>query len=219
MQVFLEPSWKVQLSEEFKKPYFVSLAETVSNEYKKGPIFPNSSNIFQAFSLTPFSKVRVVILGQDPYHGLGQAHGLAFSVEDGVQIPPSLRNIYRELATDVGVYPHSGNLGVWARQGVLLLNATLTVRAGEAGSHQDMGWETFTDAVLQKLSQEREHLVFILWGNYAGAKKQLINESKHLVIESTHPSPLSAHRGFFGSKPFSKANKYLRESGEKPIVW
>lgn len=220
MSVAIEPSWKVHLEEEFKKPYFQELTEFVKNEYQTGTVYPHPKNLFRAFELTPFDKVKVVILGQDPYHGPGQAHGLSFSVIEGVRNPPSLQNIFKELASDGGETPEvAGDLTRWATQGVLLLNATLTVRAGAAGSHQGRGWERFTDAVIKKLSEEREHLVFILWGNYARSKKTLIDTEKHCIIESAHPSPLSAYGGFFGSKPFSRANAYLTEHGVEPIVW
>jgi len=220
MEVQIESSWKKKLSEEFGKPYFKELTSFVKGEYKTGTIYPNPKNIFRAFELTPFDKVRVVILGQDPYHGPHQAIGLSFAVEEGITLPPSLRNIYKELESDLGnpVTSH-GDLTRWAEQGVLLLNATLTVRASTPGSHQGRGWEQFTDAVIRVLSEEKEHLVFILWGNYARTKGAHIDRSKHLVIESAHPSPFSAYNGFFGSKPFSKANEYLKENGEKKINW
>lgn len=221
MEVVIEPSWKKVLHEEFEKPYLKELTEFVKAEYVGGTVYPHPTNIFRAFTLTPFEKVQVVILGQDPYHGPQQAHGLSFSVSEGVRNPPSLQNIFKEVEADVGVVPDttSGNLERWATQGVLLLNATLTVRAHAAGSHQGKGWEQFTDAVIKKLSDEREHLVFILWGNYARSKKVLIDTSKHCVIESPHPSPFSAHGGFFGSKPFSRANEYLVNHGGVPIDW
>ncbi len=221
MEVKMEPSWKARLSEEFGKPYFEQLTDFVKEEYAKGKVYPQPKNIFRAFDLTPFDDVKVVILGQDPYHGAGQAIGLSFAVEDGVTLPPSLRNIYKELESDLGkpVSNASGDLSRWAKQGVLLLNATLTVRASSAGSHQGKGWEVFTDAVIRVLSEEREHLVFILWGNYARTKGAHIDRTKHLVIESAHPSPFSAANGFFGSRPFSRANAYLEENGERPIDW
>jgi len=221
MKVNIEPSWKEILKDEFDKPYFNELTQFVRDEYAKGPVYPHPKNIFSAFDLTPFNDVKVVILGQDPYHGAGQAHGLSFSVKEGVRTPPSLKNIFKELESDLGkpVDRTSGDLTQWATQGVLLLNSTLTVRAGAAGSHQGKGWEQFTDAVIQALSDKREHIVFILWGNYAKAKGAHIDRSKHLVIESPHPSPFSAHTGFFGSKPFSKANKYLKHNVEKEIIW
>lgn len=219
MEVKIEPSWKVALEEEFAEAYFKELTNFVKGEYAKGTVYPHPKNIFRAFELTPFNEVKVVILGQDPYHGKGQAHGLSFSVVEGVRNPPSLQNIFKEMRTDIGDAPAAGDLSAWASQGVLLLNATLTVRAGQANSHQGKGWERFTDAVIKKLSDEREHLVFILWGNYARSKKSLIDFSKHCIIESPHPSPLSAYNGFFGSKPFSKTNEYLITTNQPPIAW
>lgn len=221
MNVQLESSWKKALATEFDKPYFIELTSFVRSAYLQTSVFPHPKNVFNAFEQTPFDTVRVVILGQDPYHGKGQAHGLSFSVQDGMRIPPSLRNMYTEIATDLGVQPHSdsGDLTRWAKQGVLLLNATLTVEEGKAGSHQGHGWEQFTDAVIQTLSDTKEHLVFILWGNYARAKGAQIDRQKHIVIESPHPSPFSAHTGFFGSKPFSTANAYLRAHGKAEIDW
>lgn len=220
MEVSIESSWKKRLAPEFDKPYFKELAAFVKHEYQNTKVYPHPKNLFRAFDLTPFEDVRVVILGQDPYHGALQAHGLSFSVTEGVRNPPSLQNIFKEVESDIGaVASADGDLSRWARQGVLLLNATLTVRAGSAGSHQGHGWEEFTDAVIQKLSDEREHLVFILWGNYAKTKGARIDRSKHVVIESAHPSPFSAYNGFFGSKPFTKANSYLIEHGKKPIDW
>ncbi len=220
MDIKIEPSWKKALSGEFEKPYFVQLASFVKEEYKKGAVYPPPKNIFRAFDLTPFDAVKVVILGQDPYHGAGQANGLCFAVGEGVPLPPSLQNIFKELESDLGVVPQrTGDLERWAAQGVLLLNATLTVRARTAGSHQNKGWEEFTDAAIQALSDQREHLVFILWGNYAKAKGAHIDRSKHLVIESAHPSPFSASNGFFGSKPFSKTNTYLQEMHQTPVDW
>lgn len=219
--VALEASWKERLSDEFQKPYWEELTSFVKEEYEKGTVYPNPKDIFRAFALCPFDRVKVVILGQDPYHGKGQANGLSFAVNDGVTLPPSLRNIFKEIESDIGapVGTRSGDLSRWATQGVLLLNATLTVRAHAAGSHQKRGWEEFTDAVIRVLNNEREHLVFILWGNYARAKGAHIDRSKHLVIESPHPSPFSADAGFFGSKPFSKANEYLVAHGAEPIDW
>jgi len=220
-EVVIDPSWKKHLKDEFEKPYFAELAEFVRKEYKDEVVYPPPKYIFRAFYLTPFDKVKVIILGQDPYHGKGQANGLAFAVGEKITLPPSLKNIFKEVESDLGekmVHTH-GDLTRWALQGVLLLNATLTVRAHLAGSHQNKGWEQFTDAAIKALSQEREHLVFILWGNYARSKKELIDRSKHLIIESPHPSPFSAHHGFFGSHPFSKANAYLEKQGEKPIDW
>jgi uracil-DNA glycosylase len=221
MDVKIEPGWKKALEEEFGKEYFKGLTDFVKEEYKKGKVYPAPKDIFKAFELTPFDEVKVVILGQDPYHGAGQAIGLSFAVNEGVRLPPSLQNIFKELESDLGepVTNKSGDLSRWAKQGVLLLNATLTVRAGAANSHQGKGWELFTDAAIKALSDKREHLVFILWGNYARQKGAHIDRSKHLVIESTHPSPFAAAHGFFGSKPFSKTNEYLKQHGEKPIDW
>jgi uracil-DNA glycosylase len=220
MEVRIDPSWKKRLADEFDKPYFKELAEFVRSEYKSEAVYPPPAYIFRAFDLCPFEKVKVVILGQDPYHGKGQANGLSFAVSEGTALPPSLQNIFKEIESDLGPLAHgSGNLERWAKQGVLLLNATLTVRARLAGSHQGRGWEQFTDAAIRALSEEREHLVFILWGNYARQKGAHIDRAKHLVIESAHPSPFSASNGFFGSKPFSKANAYLAEHGEAPIDW
>jgi uracil-DNA glycosylase len=220
-EIKLDSSWKEALQDEFSKAYFAELTAFVKDEYKKGAIYPAPKNIFRAFDLCPFNKVKVVILGQDPYHGPGQANGLSFAVNDEVALPPSLQNIFKELESDLGekLSNRSGDLERWAKQGVLLLNATLTVRARTAGSHQGKGWEEFTDAAIKALSDQREHLVFILWGNYARSKGAHIDRTKHLVIESPHPSPFSAHNGFFGSKPFSKTNKYLESRGEKPIDW
>ncbi len=214
-KINLEPNWKKRLLPEFSKAYLLELREFLRKEKANGRIvYPASADIFAAFRETPFEKVRVVILGQDPYHGPGQAHGLSFSVPTGVPAPPSLVNIFKELQTDVDgfVKPKHGNLLSWARQGVLLLNSVLTVEAGKAGSHQNRGWEIFTDRVIELLSTEREHLVFILWGSYAQKKGAKIDRNKHLVIESVHPSPLSSYRGFFGSKPFSQAAQYLKAS-------
>jgi uracil-DNA glycosylase len=221
MEVNIEPSWKEVLKAEFDKPYFTELTAFVKEEYKTATVYPHPKNLFRAFELTPFDKVKVVILGQDPYHGAGQAHGLSFSVVEGVRNPPSLQNIFKELEDDIGEKPRieTGDLSRWAEQGVLLLNATLTVRAASAGSHQNKGWEEFTDAVIQALSEKRENLVFILWGNYARTKGAHIDRTKHFVIESPHPSPFSAYNGFFGSKPFSKTNEYLTEHNETPINW
>lgn len=221
MDVKIEPSWKKALEEEFGKEYFKTLTDFVKEEYANKKVYPAPKNIFRAFELTPFDDVKVVILGQDPYHGAHQAIGLSFAVEENTTLPPSLRNIYKEIEDDLGISMKdaNGNLSRWAKQGVLLLNATLTVRAGSAGSHQGHGWELFTDAAIRALSDKREHLVFILWGNYARQKGTFIDRKKHLVIESAHPSPFSAANGFFGSKPFSKANRYLEEHGEKPIDW
>lgn len=220
MEVKIEQSWKQQLQDEFEKPYFKQLTEFVRSEYQTQKIYPPAKLIFNAFDQCPFDKVKVVILGQDPYHGPGQAHGLCFSVNDGVEFPPSLRNIFKEIRDDVGApIPASGNLTRWAQQGVLLLNATLTVRAHLAGSHQKRGWEQFTDAVIHLVADRLDHVVFILWGNYAISKAEFVNPQKHLVLKSVHPSPLSASRGFFGNKQFSRANKYLEEWEKEPIVW
>lgn len=221
MNVKIEPSWAKHLSSEFEKPYFAELAAFVKKEYKDGKVYPPPKNIFRAFDLCSFEKVKVIILGQDPYHGVGQANGLAFAVEDSQAIPPSLKNVFKEIAGDLGkpLMHTNGNLSRWAEQGVLLLNATLTVCAGRAGSHQDRGWEIFTDAVIHALSEEREHLVFILWGNYAKQKGAHIDRSKHLVLEAPHPSPFSASSGFFGCKHFSKADDYLITHNKTQIDW
>ena len=220
MEVRLEKSWKELLKDEFNKPYFADLTKFVKEEYQNGTVYPPPKFIFNALDSLPVDKVKVVILGQDPYHGPGQAHGLSFSVPDGVIPPPSLVNIYKEIESDLGKkVPHSGNLERWAKQGVLLLNATLTVRAHQAGSHQNKGWELFTDAIIHRLAEKKEHLVFILWGNYAQRKCAFIDPTSHLVIKSAHPSPLSAHNGFFGSKPFSKTNQYLEVHGQTSIDW
>jgi uracil-DNA glycosylase len=220
MDVKIEESWKKQLQEEFEKPYFKQLTEFVKSEYASQTIYPPARLIFNAFDQCPFENVKVVILGQDPYHGPGQAHGLCFSVNDGVDFPPSLQNIFKEIQSDTGApIPSSGNLERWARQGVLLLNATLTVRAHLAGSHQKKGWEQFTDSVIHLVADKLEHVVFMLWGNYAISKGGFINPQKHLILKSVHPSPLSASRGFFGNKQFSRTNKYLAENGKKKIQW
>ncbi len=216
----LNPSWKSALKGEFEKPYFGELTSFVKGEYKTTKVFPPPKDIFRAFDLCPFDDVKVVILGQDPYHGDGQANGLCFAVHNGVALPPSLKNVFKEIKADIGIEPlDDGDLSRWAKQGVLLLNATLTVRADTPGSHQKKGWEEFTDAAIKKLSDEREHLVFILWGNYAKQKGAVIDRSKHLVLESAHPSPFSAYSGFFGCKHFSKANKYLAEQDINEIDW
>ncbi|MCD8236307.1 MAG: uracil-DNA glycosylase [Prevotellaceae bacterium] len=220
VQVKIEPSWKERLQEEFDKPYFENLIAFVKQEYRSCRVFPPGNLIFNAFNLCPFDKVKVVLIGQDPYHEFGQAHGLCFSVNDGVPFPPSLVNIFKEINTDTGApVPQSGNLTRWAEQGVLLLNATLTVREHAAGSHQRRGWEDFTDAVIRILSRERDGLVFILWGSYAQSKSYLIDSSRHLILRSAHPSPLSAYRGFFGNHHFSQTNSYLAQHGKTPIVW
>jgi uracil-DNA glycosylase len=220
-EVKIEGSWKRVLHDEFGKDYFQTLTEFVKGEYQHAIVYPPPRNIFRAFELTPFDSVEVVILGQDPYHGPGQANGLCFAVGQGIALPPSLQNIFKEIESDLGqkLVHRTGDLERWATQGVLLLNATLTVRARSAGSHQGHGWEQFTDAVVRHLSQDREHLVFILWGNYAKQKGAHIDRSRHLVIESAHPSPFSAASGFFGSKPFSKANEYLVAHGKRAIDW
>ncbi|HEY3390717.1 MAG TPA: uracil-DNA glycosylase [Prolixibacteraceae bacterium] len=220
MDVKIEPSWREHLKEEFELPYFAELTNFVKAEYTTQKIYPPGKLIFNAFEKCPFENVKVVILGQDPYHEPGQAHGLCFSVPDGVSQPPSLQNIFKEIKNDLDIpIPKSGNLERWAEQGVFLLNATLTVRAHQAGSHQKKGWETFTDHVIHLLSESNEHLVFLLWGAYAQRKGELINATKHLVLSSVHPSPLSAHRGFFGNHQFSKANDYLIVNGKNPIKW
>lgn len=216
----IHPSWHEALAAEFEAPYFSALTDFVRAEYAAGTCYPPAGEIFAAFDRCPFPDVKVVLLGQDPYHGVGQAEGLCFSVRDGVPPPPSLQNIFKELHTDLGVpVPTSGSLRRWADQGVLLLNATLTVRAGAAGSHQGQGWETFTDAVIRTLSARREGIVFLLWGAYAGRKAALIDSARHCILTAPHPSPLSAYRGFFGSRPFSQANAYLAARGETPIQW
>ena len=220
MKVEIEASWQKRLQPEFEKAYFAQLTDFVRREYAERTIYPPGRLIFNAFNLCPFDRVKVVLLGQDPYHGPGQAQGLCFSVNDGVRFPPSLVNIFKELQSDLGIAPPaSGSLVRWAEQGVFLLNATLTVREHQAGSHQNMGWEQFTDAVIRLLAEEREHLVFILWGGYAQRKGAFIDRSKHLVIASPHPSPLSAYHGFFGTKPFSRTNQYLIANGVEPIEW
>ena len=220
MDVKIEESWKEQLKDEFEKDYFVKLTDFVRNEYRTKQIFPPAKFIFNAFDHTPFDKVKIVILGQDPYHNDGQAHGLSFSVPDGIQTPPSLVNIFKEINQDIGApIPQSGNLTRWANQGVMLLNATLTVQAHTAGSHEKKGWEEFTDAAVHKLAERRENIVFILWGAYAQKKAAFIDGNKHLVLRSVHPSPLSAYNGFFGNNHFSTANKYLASKGITPIEW
>jgi uracil-DNA glycosylase len=220
MDVKIETTWKSKLKDEFEKEYFVKLSEFVKDEYKMKTAYPPGSLIFNAFNLCPFQKVKAVIIGQDPYHGPGQAHGLCFSVKEGVGFPPSLINIFKEIELDMGlVRPESGNLERWASQGVLLLNATLTVRANQAGSHQKKGWEEFTDSVISIINNEKQNIVFFLWGAYAQKKGESIDRSKHLVLESVHPSPLSASRGFFGNRHFSKCNNYLIKNGIEPIDW
>ncbi len=219
--VKIEESWKKRLGAEFQKPYMLELKKFLQDEYnKKKKIFPKGSEYFKAFDCTPVEKTKVVILGQDPYHGPGQAHGLCFSVRPEVAIPPSLQNIYKELFSDLQIpIPDHGCLVEWAERGVLLLNATLSVEAGRAGSHQNRGWENFTDRVIETLNTEREGLVFVLWGSYAQKKGAYIDRKKHLVLEAPHPSPLSSYRGFFGSRPFSKINAYLKSKGKEPIQW
>ncbi len=220
MTVKLEESWREHLENEFEEPYFSTLGSFVKKEYAKTTVYPPPKRIFRAFDMCPFDEVKVVILGQDPYHGAKQANGLCFAVDEGVNPPPSLQNIFKEIASDLGRQTHTDpDLLYWAKQGVLLLNATLTVRASQAGSHQGKGWEQFTDAAVRALSAEREHLVFLLWGNYAKQKGAHIDRTKHLVLESAHPSPFAAAHGFFGNKHFSKTNAYLKEHGEKPIDW
>jgi uracil-DNA glycosylase len=220
IQPAIEDSWKGALTAEFNKPYFGELKEFLLEEKKKFRIFPPGYLIFNAFNRTPFSQVKVVFIGQDPYHGFKQAHGLCFSVPDGITKPPSLVNIFKELENDLGIPPAAhGNLEKWADQGILLLNATLTVRENQAGSHQNKGWETFTDAAISKLSAEREGLIFVLWGNFAIAKRELIDAGKHHILTAAHPSPFSANKGFFGCRHFSKINEILRESGQAEINW
>ena len=220
MQVKIEKSWQEVLQTEFDKPYFENLVGFVKQEYASNTIFPPAGQIFNAFNTCPFNNVKVVILGQDPYHGPGQAHGLCFSVNDGIQFPPSLQNIFKEITSDLGIpAPKTGNLTRWAEQGVLLLNAVLTVRAHTAASHAGRGWEQFTDAVVRAIAEKAENVVFILWGSYAIKKKSLINASKHCILTAPHPSPLSSYRGFFGCKHFSQTNTYLTSKGKTPIEW
>lgn len=220
MDVRIAPSWKERLNGEFQKPYFIQLAEFVRQEYQEYTVYPPAKEIFKAFDACSFDDVKVVIIGQDPYHGKGQANGLCFSVHTGVPTPRSLANIFKEIKQDLGKeIPSNGNLERWANQGVLLLNATLTVRESSPGSHQNKGWEEFTDAIIQTISKEKENIVFLLWGAYAQKKGEVIDRSKHLVLMSAHPSPFSADRGFFGNKHFSKANEYLRSKGLKEIEW
>lgn len=220
-EIQIEPSWKERLSGEFEKPYFQQLTERVRQEYMTTTCYPPGKELFNAFNLCPFDKVKVVIIGQDPYHEPGQAHGLSFSVKEGTAFPPSLQNIFKEIHDDLGTpIPENGNLSRWAQQGVLLLNATLSVRAHQANSHSTLGWQTFTDAAIRALAKEREHVVYMLWGGFARSKAQMIDRQKNLVLESVHPSPLSANRGgWFGQHQFSKANAYLESIGEKPIEW
>lgn len=221
MNVSIHPSWKQHLENEFKKPYFVDLANFVKHEYATQTCYPPGSQIFNAFDWCPFDNVKVVIIGQDPYHGPGQANGLCFSVNDGITHPPSLINIFKEISQDLGLpYPVSGNLERWAKQGVLLLNATLTVRANQAASHQNKGWEQFTDAVISTISKNKKQVIFLLWGGFAKQKLKLIDTTKHFVLTTGHPSPLSANRGYwFGNKHFSKTNFQLEQVGESPIAW
>ncbi len=221
MHVKIESGWKEELKEEFSKPYFESLSDFIKNEYASNTCYPSGDLIFAAFNHTPFNKVKIVIIGQDPYHGIGQANGLCFSVNEGISHPPSLMNVFKEIETDLLIpYPKSGNLERWADQGILLLNATLTVKAHEAASHQKKGWEQFTDAVISKLSEKREGIVFLLWGGFAKKKGAKIDTDKHLVLTSGHPSPLSANRGYwFGNKHFSATNTYLKEVGIQQISW
>ena len=220
MDVKISESWKNLLQEEFNKPYFEELTRFVKSEFSAGQVFPAGRNIFRAFDKCPFDRLKVVIIGQDPYHGVGQANGLCFSVDDGVQYPPSLQNIFKEIHDDIGSpIPSSGNLDRWAEQGVLLLNAVLTVRAHQAASHAGRGWEQFTDAVVRTIAQRKEGVVYMLWGNYAQRKGQIADPKRNLILKSVHPSPLSVYRGFFGCKHFSKANDYLIQQGKEPIVW
>lgn len=216
----IHPSWSALLEEEFQSPYFDSLENFVNQEFKNQIIFPPKSKIFEAFKLTSLSNLKTIVLGQDPYHGPKQANGLSFSVENNQKLPPSLKNIFKELVDDLQIEnPSSGDLSPWAKSGVLLINSVFTVRKGQAASHKNQGWETFTDAVIGKISDHSENLVFILWGKFAHGKKHLINSEKHLILESHHPSPLSAYRGFFGSKPFSKTNVYLKSKGKEAVNW
>ncbi len=222
MSIQLEDSWLKILKSEFDKDYMKNLKLFLSEQKQQNKIiYPQNAEIFNAFNLTPFNEIKVVIIGQDPYHGFGQAHGLSFSVKEHVKLPPSLQNIYKELISDINGFkmPGHGNLSKWARQGVLLLNATLTVEAGKAGSHQKQGWEEFTDAAIKAVSEHKTNVVFILWGRFAQEKSKLIDAQKHYIIKSAHPSPFSAYNGFFGSRPFSKANEYLEKHHQKPIDW
>ena len=219
-KVDIETSWYELLKDEFEKDYFLKLRQFIKNEYKTKQIFPHPKNIFKAFELTPVNDVKVIILGQDPYHGADQAHGLAFSVQENIKIPPSLSNIYKELYDDLNIpIKRSGNLEYWAKQGVLLLNTVLTVESGKANSHKNIGWEKFTESVISLISKKKEILVFLLWGNYAHKKEDFIESNNHLILKSVHPSPLSAYNGFFGSKHFSKANNFLKKNNIKEIVW
>lgn len=218
--VKIHQSWLNILNEEFEKEYFENLVRFIKQEYSGKTIYPEGKNIFRAFELCPFENIKVVILGQDPYHGPRQANGLCFSVNDGIALPPSLQNIYKEISSDLNIQmPQKGNLDNWARQGILLLNATLTVQANQAGSHQNQGWEQFTDAVIQTISDKKEHIIFLLWGRYAQDKGKVIDRTKHHILTAAHPSPFSANNGFFGCKHFSKTNEYLKKHDEKPIDW
>jgi len=220
LQVKIAPSWKSKLEHEFQKPYFEQIIRFVKDEYQTNTVYPPGKEIFRAFDCSDYDQVKVVIIGQDPYHGPGQANGLCFSVRDGITMPPSLKNIFKEIYSDLGKpIPKNGDLERWARQGVLLLNATLTVRASSPGSHQNKGWETFTDAVIKQISDQKKNIVFLLWGAYAQKKGEIIDRNKHLVLMSAHPSPFSADRGFFGCKHFSKTNEYLKGNGIKEIDW
>ncbi len=220
MDVKIADSWKDKLQNEFEKEYFTELTKFVKNEYQTHTVYPKGRLIFNAFDQCGFEQLKVVIIGQDPYHGEGQANGLCFSVNDGVKMPPSLINIFKEIQSDLGnPFPNSGNLERWAKQGVLLLNATLTVRAQNPGSHQNKGWEQFTDSVIKTISEEKEGIVFLLWGAFAQKKGEMINASKHKILSSAHPSPFAANRGFFGNKHFSQVNDYLQKNGQKPIAW
>ncbi len=220
MNVRIEPSWHQVLEAEFEKPYFQTLTEFIREEYAHNTIYPAGRNIFRAFDKCPFNEVKVVIIGQDPYHGEEQANGLCFSVNDGIAHPPSLQNIFKEVASDIGTpIPESGNLDRWAEQGVLLLNAVLTVRAHEAASHAGRGWEQFTDAVVRELNQRQQNIVYMLWGNYAQRKGAIVDATRNCILKAVHPSPLSVYRGFFGSRHFSQANAYLRSVGKREIVW
>lgn len=219
LHTLLHNSWHQKLSPEFNKPYFIELNEFVTNAYKQTQVYPPKQLLFNAFELCPFENVKAVLIGQDPYHGAGQANGLCFSVNDGIALPPSLRNIFKELKSDLNVeIPISGNLEKWAKEGVLMLNAILTVESGQPGSHKQKGWEIFTDTVIKSISDQKEHVVFLLWGNFAFEKEKLIDASKHLILKAAHPSPL-ARGAFFGSKPFSKTNAYLKQNGIKEIDW
>ncbi len=220
MKVKIERSWREKLNKEFEKEYFQKLTTFVREEYLNKKIYPLPENLFRAFGLCPFNKTKVVIIGQDPYHGPGQAHGLCFSVQAGTVNPPSLKNIFKEIESDLGIkMSQSGDLSNWAKQGVLLINATLSVVARNAGSHQNKGWEEFSDAIIKLISDKKEHVVFLLWGAYAGSKADLIDQKKHLILKAPHPSPLSAYRGFFGCKHFSQTNYYLRKTEQKEIDW